>query len=101
MVMGLSTSMSPMPVSSSSSSLSKSPSTSLLAASSASIFSASSLSSRSLTARAASFTISLPLAASMLFLHASHATFSTCTGTHGNGVKMSKLCKLPRYGLHP
>ncbi len=49
--------------------------TSLFAFSSASSFSASMRSSRSLTARAASFTTSLPRAASMLLAHASHAAW--------------------------
>eukprot|EP00967_Tisochrysis_lutea_P127962 scaffold218374_cov14-Tisochrysis_lutea.AAC.1 len=47
--------------------------TSLFAFSRASSFSASRRSSRSLTARAASFTTSLPLDASMLFWQASQA----------------------------
>mmetsp|Transcript_26081 Transcript_26081/g.77377 ORF Transcript_26081/g.77377 Transcript_26081/m.77377 type:complete len:235 (-) Transcript_26081:367-1071(-) len=62
---------------SSSDSESRSPSTSLLAFSSASIFSASSRSSRSDTVRAASLTTSLPLLPSMLFWHASVASVST------------------------
>lgn len=87
------------------------PLTSLFAASSASMRSANSLSSRSLTARAASLTVSLPLAPSMLFLHTSHAALSTCRHTHTHGSarpqcathfysKSGRLRMSSRHGIH-